>query len=63
MKIQTGDLVQITNTWYYNGLIGIVETTRKRPKLPMVVVVVLLNPRPDDKTKLHLNTINIERLA
>jgi len=63
MKIQTGDLVQITNTWYYNGLFGVVKRTYKKPKLPMVIVVKLLNPHPDRKTTIHLNIVNIERLA
>ena len=63
MEIQIGDLVEVTNTWHYNGLIGIVERTRKRPKLPLEIVVILLNPRPEDKTKLYLNIENIERLA
>ncbi len=63
MEIQIGDLVQIKNTWYYNGLLGVVKKTYKKPKLPLMIVVKLLNPHPDRKTTLHLNIENIERLA
>ncbi len=67
MEIKIGDLVQIKNTWYYNGLLGIVKKTYKKPKLPLMIVVKLLNPNDTNtftnKTVLHLNIENIERLA
>ena len=67
MEIQIGDLVQVKNTWYYNGLLGIVKKTYKKPKLPLMIVVKLLNPNDTNtftnKTVLHLNIENIERLA
>ena len=67
MEIQIGDLVQVKNTWYYNGLLGIVSKTYKKPKLPLMIVVKLLNPNDTNtftsKTVLHLNIQNIERLA
>jgi len=66
MEIQIGDLVKIKNTWYYNGLIGVVSKTYKRPKLPLTIVVKLLNSHSNpyhNKTVLHLNIQNIERLA
>ena len=67
MEIQIGDLVQIKNTWYYNGLLGVVSKTYKKPKLPLMIVVKLLNPNDTNtftnKTVLHLNIQNIERLA
>jgi hypothetical protein len=66
MEIQIGDLVQIKNTWYYNELIGVVSKTYKKPKLPQIIVVKLLNSHSNpyhDKTVLHLNIENIERLA
>ena len=67
MEIQIGDLVQIKNTLYYNGLLGIVKKTYKKPKLPLMIVVKLLNPNDTNtftnKTVLHLNIENIERLA
>ena len=67
MEIQIGDLVQIKNTWYHNGLLGIVKKTYKKPKLPLMIVVKLLNPNDTNtfinKTVLHLNIENIKRLA
>ena len=67
MEIQIGDLVKIKNTWYYNGLLGVVSKTYKKPKLPLMIVVKLLNPNDTNtftsKTVLHLNIQNIERLA
>ena len=69
MEIQIGDLVQVKNTWYYNGLLGIVSKTYKKPKLPLMIVVKLLNPNVQNphtftsKTVLHLNIQNIKRLA
>ena len=63
MEIQIGDLVQIKNTWYHNGLLGIVKKTYKKPKLPLMIVVKLLNPNDTNtfinKTVLHLNIENI----
>ena len=66
MEIQIGDLVQIKNTWYYNELIGVVSKTYKRPKLPLTIVVKLLNSHSNpyhNKTVLHLNSESVERLA
>ncbi len=66
MEIQIGDLVQVKNTWYYNGLLGVVSKTYKRPKLPLTIVVKLLNSHSNpyhNKTVLHLNSESIERLA
>ena len=66
MEIQIGDLVQVKNTWYYNGLIGVVSKTYKRPKLPLTIVVKLLNSHSNpyhNKTVLHLNSESVERLA
>lgn len=66
MEIQIGDLVQVKNTWYYNGLFGVIKKIYKRPQLPLIIMVKLLNPHSNsyhNKTVLHLNIESIERLA
>ena len=66
MEIQIGDLVQVKNTWYYNGLFGVIKKIYKRPQLPLTIVVKLLNSHSNsyhNKTVLHLTIEEIERLV